>query len=396
MTTVDAEKPISLTDLGESVTEATVTRWLKQPGDELVVDEPLLEVSTDKVDTEIVSPVAGTLARIVAEEGAVVAVGELLAVVAEAGGVVDLPRDTRARGGGAVRDDRDDEAERREAVVSAPALPAAPETTSPATSSPQTLDLARTAPASTPIRSSEDRSSTEKLSRIRQTIARRMMHSLHTSAQLTTVVEVDVTAVAAVRRRCKDDFMRQTGEKLSFLPFFVKAAVEALADQRVINSSLNSDATEVTYHQSCHLGVAVDSSKGLMVPVIRHADNLTVGGFARSIADVASRVRNGSIKPEELSGGTFTVTNTGSRGALFDTPIINQPQSAILGIGAVVERVVPSRVDGALQIGVRSMAYLSLSYDHRIVDGADAARYLSAVKGRLERVISPADPWILT
>lgn len=396
MTTVDAEKPISLTDLGESVTEATVTRWLKQPGDELVVDEPLLEVSTDKVDTEIVSPVAGTLARIVAEEGAVVAVGELLAVVAEAGGVVDLPRDTRARGGGAVRDDRDDEAERTEAVVSAPALPAAPETTSPTTSSPQTLDLARTAPASTPIRSSEDRSSTEKLPRIRQTIARRMMESLHTSAQLTTVVEVDVTAVAAVRRRCKDDFIRQTGEKLSFLPFFVKAAVEALADHRVINSSLNSDATEVTYHQSCHLGVAVDSSKGLMVPVIRHADNLTVGGFARSIADVASRVRNGSIKPEELSGGTFTVTNTGSRGALFDTPIINQPQSAILGVGAVVERVVPSRVDGALQIGVRSMAYLSLSYDHRIVDGADAARYLSAVKDRLKRVILPADPWILT
>jgi len=221
-----------------------------------------------------------------------------------------------------------------------------------------------------------------------------MMESLHTSAQLTTVVEVDVTAVAAVRRRCKDDFTTQTGVRLSFLPFFVKAAVDALADHRVINSSLNGDATEVTYHRGCHLGIAVDSPKGLMVPVIRHAENLTVGGFARSISDVAERVRKGSIKQEELSGGTFTITNTGSRGALFDTPIINQPQSAILGIGAVVERVVPSRVDGALQIDVRSMAYLSLSYDHRIVDGADAARYLSAVKDGLGKATSLSHPWI--
>jgi 2-oxoglutarate dehydrogenase E2 component (dihydrolipoamide succinyltransferase) len=243
----------------------------------------------------------------------------------------------------------------------------------------------------TPADMSSGGVATEKLPRIRRTIARRMMESLQTSAQLTTVIEVDASAVADLRRRHKDDFLRRTGVRLSFLPFFVKAAVDVLADHRVINSSLNADVTEVTYHRNVHLGIAVDSPKGLMVPVIRDAENLSVGGLARSISDVAERVRTGSIKPEELSGGTFTITNTGSRGALFDTPIINQPQSAILGVGAVVERVVPSRVDGILQIGVRSMAYLSLSYDHRIVDGADAARYLSAVKASLEKSIPAPD-----
>lgn len=391
MATAGVERHIPLIDLGESVTEATVTRWLKQPGDHLIVDEPLLEVSTDKVDTEVLSPVAGTLVRIVAEEGAVVAVGEPLAVVAEAGSTHDQGPVASVCDSSDVRDD---EAELTASLVSKPALPAAPESSPPATSLPGTVDTARTAQAPSPNGTSEARSTIEKLPRIRQTIARRMMESLHTSAQLTTVVEVDVTAVAAVRRRCKDDFTTQTGVGLSFLPFFVKAAVDALADHRVINSSLNGDATEVTYHQGCHLGIAVDSPKGLMVPVIRHAENLTVGGFARSISDVAERVREGSIKPEELSGGTFTITSTGSRGALFDTPIINQPQSAILGVGAVVERVVPSRVDGALQIGIRSMAYLSLSYDHRIVDGADAARYLSAVKDGLGKAISLSPPWI--
>lgn len=391
MVTAAVEKQIPLLDLGQSVTEATVTRWLKQPGDRLIVDEPLLEVSTDKVDTEVVSPVAGTLVRIMAEEGAVVAVGEPLAVVAEVGNAHDLaPAASMCDSS----DVRDADTELAASLVSTPAQPAAPESLTPAMTSPTTADTARSVPTPLPNGTSEVRSTSEKLPRIRQTIARRMMESLHTSAQLTTVVEVDVTAVAATRRRCKDEFTRQTGVKLSFLPFFVKAAVDALADHRVINSSLNGDATEVTYHQDCHLGIAVDSPKGLMVPVIRHAENLTVGGFARSISDVAERVRDGSITPEELSGGTFTVTNTGSRGALFDTPIINQPQSAILGIGAVVERVVPSRVEGALQIGVRSMAYISLSYDHRIVDGADAARYLSAVKDLLERATSLSDPWV--
>ncbi|WP_307630983.1 2-oxo acid dehydrogenase subunit E2 [Nocardia vaccinii] len=204
-------------------------------------------------------------------------------------------------------------------------------------------------------------------------------------------MEVDVTAIAALRDQQKAEFLQRNGFKLSFLPYFVKAAIDALSDHRVINAELSADATEVTYHKACHLGIAVDSPKGLMVPVIRHAENQTVSALARSIADLAERVRANTIGADELSGGTFTITNTGSRGALFDTPIINQPQSAILGVGTVVERVVPIRFDDTTHIGVRSMAYLSLSYDHRIIDGADAARYLGTVKGRLETGFTASD-----
>lgn len=225
----------------------------------------------------------------------------------------------------------------------------------------------------------------EKLSRVRRTIAHRMVQSLYTAAQLTTVVEVDVTAVAHLRSREKNAFQQLTGIKLSFLPFFVAAAVEALEAHPVINSSLDPECTEVTYHGAVHLGMAVDSDKGLMVPVIRDAASLSIAELAKQIRDYADRVRTGNIRADDLSGGTFTVTNTGSRGALFDTPIINQPQSAILGVGAVVERLAPHRGEaGDLRIDVRSMAYLSLSYDHRIVDGADAARYLGSVRQRLE------------
>lgn len=224
----------------------------------------------------------------------------------------------------------------------------------------------------------------EKLPRIRRTIAARMVESLQTSAQLTTVLEVDVTEIARLRRAHKDEFLARSGVKLSFFPFFAKAAVAALSEHRVLNASVNPEVTEITYHGACHLGIAVDSDKGLMVPVIRDAQDLSIEGLARAIADKADRVRTGSITPGELGGGTFTLTNTGSRGALFDTPIINQPQTGILGIGAVVERVVPSRRDDNLNIEVRSMAYLSISYDHRVVDGADAARFLTAVKQRLE------------
>ncbi|HET6736302.1 2-oxo acid dehydrogenase subunit E2 [Mycobacterium sp.] len=381
MTTISqAETSVPLPDLGESVTSATVTRWLKQPGDEVALDEPMLEVSTDKVDTEIVSPAAGTLLRILADEDSVVAVGEPLAVIGAGNPAAPVTTPVPAE---EVVPDRREQAHQVTA-----ADPVEPESVAAATTS-----TAVSAPAATsapePVRSSD--STIEKLPRIRQTIARRMMESLHTSAQLTTVLEADVTAVAAVRARHKDDFLRQTGIKLSFLPFFAKAAVDALADHRVINASLNADATEVIYHHVCHLGMAVDSPKGLMVPVIRNAENLSVSGLARAIADLAGRVRDGTVGVDELSGGTFTITNTGSRGALFDTPIINQPQSAILGLGAVVERVVPTRVDGSMQISVRSMAYLSLSYDHRLVDGADAARYLGAVKNRLETGFSASD-----
>jgi 2-oxoglutarate dehydrogenase E2 component (dihydrolipoamide succinyltransferase) len=221
------------------------------------------------------------------------------------------------------------------------------------------------------------------MSRLRQTIAKRMVESLQVSAQLTTVVEVDVTKIARLRARAKTEFERREGTKLSFLPFFALAAVEALKAHPNVNASV--DGTEVTYHGAEHLGVAVDTEKGLLVPVIKNAGDLNIAGLARAIADLADRTRNNKITPDELGGGTFTLTNTGSRGALFDTPIINQPQVAILGTGAVVKRpVVVTDADGGETIAIRSMAYLALSYDHRIVDGADAARFLSTMKARLE------------
>ena len=219
-----------------------------------------------------------------------------------------------------------------------------------------------------------------------------MVESLQVSAQLTTVVEADVTRIARLRARAKDSFAEREGVKLSFLPFFAKAAVEALRAYPVVNASIDVDAGTVTYHPSENLGVAVDTERGLLVPVIRDAGDLSIAGLAKRIADVAERTRTNKVTPDELSGGTFTLTNTGSRGALFDTPIINQPQVAILGVGAVVKRpvVVPDALGGD-SIAVRSMVYLALSYDHRLVDGADAARYLSAMKARLEEGAFEAD-----
>jgi 2-oxoglutarate dehydrogenase E2 component (dihydrolipoamide succinyltransferase) len=235
------------------------------------------------------------------------------------------------------------------------------------------------------IEPSHLRGTTERMSRARQLIARRMVESLQTSAQLTTVVEVDVTAIARLRDRAKADFEAREGVKLTFLPFFALAAVEALKVHPRLNASIEPDGNQVTYHDAEHLGIAVDTERGLMVPVIRNAGDLNVGGLARKIADLASRTRGGQVSPDDLAGGTFTLTNTGSRGALFDTPIINQPQVAILGTGTVVRRPVVVQ-DPALGevIAVRSMVYLALSYDHRLVDGADAARFLGTVKARLE------------
>ncbi|OJF10667.1 2-oxoglutarate dehydrogenase, E2 component, dihydrolipoamide succinyltransferase, partial [Couchioplanes caeruleus] len=240
------------------------------------------------------------------------------------------------------------------------------------------------APAATPA-PSPLRGRTEKLTRIRATIARRMVESLQVSAQLTTVVEVDVTKIAQLRGRAKADFQAKHGVKLTFLPFFALAAVEALRQHPVVNSSIDQEAGTVTYHDGEHLGIAVDTPKGLVVPVLRDAGDLSLAGLAKRIADVAERTRNNKISPDELSGGTFTLTNTGSRGALFDTPIINQPQVGILGTGAVVKRAVVVDDPNLGELIVpRSMIYLALSYDHRIVDGADAARFLVTIKERLE------------
>ena len=423
---------ISMPALGESVSEGTVTRWLKNVGDSVAVDEALLEVSTDKVDTEIPSPVAGVLLAIDVPIDTTVAVGARLALIGVTGAVAapviaapviaapviaapviaapviaapviaapviaapviaapitqpmdvyvtplvrklanDLGvnlADVKGTGvGGRIR--RED--------IEALSKPVVQAVAAPVSSSP----TAKSSPTA-PVAVSPLRGTTVKMTRLRKVIAARMVESLHVSAQLTTVVEVDVTKIARLRDRSKANFEAREGVKLSFRPFFAVAICEALKQHPVLNSSVEGD--EITYHGSEHLGVAVDTERGLLVPVIANAGDLNMGGIARKIADLAARTRENKVTPDELGGGTFTLTNTGSRGALFDTPIINQPQVAILGLGAVVKRPMVVRgEDGGESIAIRSMVYLALSYDHRVVDGADAARFLVTLKERLE------------
>ncbi|MDQ1122178.1 2-oxoglutarate dehydrogenase, E2 component, dihydrolipoamide succinyltransferase [Microbacterium trichothecenolyticum] len=428
---------VKLPELGESVTEGTVTRWLKAIGDDVAVDEPLLEISTDKVDTEIPSPVAGTLQEILVQEDETVNVGATLArigsgaapaaqpeppaqpeapaqpvaeekpaeqpaqspaPVAEAKPApvpekpaeqsvsassnddvtyvtplvrrlaqqqgVDLKSVTGSGVGGRIR--KEDVLKAAEAAKSAPA--AAPAAAAPA--------------ASAPVEVSPLRGTTQKMSRLRKVIAERAVASMQATAQLTTVVEVDVTKLAALRDRTKGEFQQKTGDKLSFLPFFAIAAVEALKTYPIINSTVEGD--EIVYPAHENVSIAVDTERGLLTPVVKNAGEKNIAQLAREIADLAARTRDNKLKPDELAGGTFTLTNTGSRGALFDTPIVFLPQSAILGLGAVVKKPGIVSVDGKDAIAVRSYVYLALSYDHRIIDGADAARFLGAVKARLE------------
>jgi 2-oxoglutarate dehydrogenase E2 component (dihydrolipoamide succinyltransferase) len=460
----DSGTAVNLPAMGESVTEGTVTRWLKAVGDEVAVDEPLVEISTDKVDTEVPSPVAGTLLEISVGEDETVEVGGRLAVIGAKGAApaaepkpeskpepepepapkaelpaptpppaaptpapapatpsadkaaaaatpaattwqpaakapttssyatpvirklaadqgIDLQTVTGTGVGGRIR--REDviaageaarAAEAERAAQAATATPAASDAPQAATSKP-TPTAAATALIGT----------TQKLPRIRQSIAKNMVYGLQTAAQLTTVIEVDVTRVANLRARAKSGFEAREGVRLSFLPFFVKAAVEATKLYPVINSSISDDLKEITYHGSVNLGIAVDTPRGLIVPVIKEADDLNIGGLARRIADLAARTRDNKIGPDDLSGGTFTITNTGSVGALFDTPIFVPPQSAILGTGIIVKRpMVMTDEDGGEVIAIRSMMYLAMSYDHRSIDGADASRFLAAVKKRVE------------
>src|SRR5690349_4832679 len=400
---------VKLPELGESVTEGTVTRWLKQEGDQVAVDESLLEVSTDKVDTEIPSPAAGTLLEIKVGEDETVDVGAELAVIGsgEAGGAagedeaapsepaggrdssayvtplvrkmaaqqgVDLAAVVGTGVGGRIRkqDVLDAAAKQQEAET---AQPESQPATQPPTAAP-----AAAAPVPSPLRGK-----TEPMTRLRKVIAQRMVESLHVSAQLTTVVEVDVTSISRLRDSVKADFAAREGVKLSFMPFFAKAAIDALKQHPSLNASIDTEAGEVTFYDRENLAIAVDTERGLLTPVIKEAGDLSIAGLARKIADVAERTRTNKITPDELSGGTFTLTNTGSRGALFDTPIINQPQVAILGTGAVVKRaVVIDDPNLGETIAVRQMVYLALTYDHRLVDGADAARFLSDLKQRLE------------
>jgi 2-oxoglutarate dehydrogenase E2 component (dihydrolipoamide succinyltransferase) len=436
--------------LGESVSEGTVTRWLKNVGDSVAVDEALLEVSTDKVDTEIPSPVAGTLLAIDVAVDTTVPVGARLGLIGTAGGAVSAPAPAAPTTPNAV-------APVTPPPVSAPVIstpvaqvpvqPVTPvavvQTPAPVTPTPapvavapvsQPADayvtplvrklatelgvnlaqvkgtgiggrirredvealarpaatVATVAATTTPstakppvVAVSPLRGTTVTMSRLRKVIAARMVESLQVSAQLTTVVEVDVTKIARLRDRAKASFEAREGVKLSFLPFFAVAVCEALKQHPVLNSSVEGD--QITYHGAEHLGIAVDTERGLLVPVIANAGDLNMGGIARKISDLAARTRDNKVTPDELGGGTFTLTNTGSRGALFDTPIINQPQVAILGLGAVVKRPMVVRgEDGGETIAIRSMVYLGLSYDHRVVDGADAARFLVTLKERLE------------
>ena len=520
---------VTMPRLGESVTEGTVTRWLKKEGERVEADEPLLEVSTDKVDTEIPAPASGTLSAIRVGEDETVEVGVELAVIDEGGTGAAPAQEAPAQGQPAEEEAPDSaapeapqQAEPEPEPVEEPQQPAAQEPEQPAaqqeppqqappqqtsqqqappqpapvaqqTAPPQpapvtqqaappasaqqpaaqqaapqpaapqqadqqgpdgdaggayvtplvrklaaehdvdlagirgtgvggrirkqdVLEAARSrqpAPAQTQpqaepepatsngqtvqapapaaaeatprVEPSPLRGRTEKMSRLRGIIAKRMLESLQTSAQLTTVVEVDVTRIARLRQQAKADFERREGVKLSFLPFFAVATVEALKQHPSVNASIDTEAGTITYHDAEHLGIAVDTERGLAVPVIHDAGDLNLGGMARKIADLAERTRANKVSPDELGGGTFTLTNTGSRGALFDTPIINQPQVGILGTGAVVKRaVVVDDEDLGEVIAIRSMVYLALTYDHRIVDGADAARFLTTVRERLE------------
>jgi len=435
---------VLLPQLGESVTEGTITRWLKNVGDKVSIDEAIVEISTDKVDTEIPSPSAGVISEIRVVQDQVAPVGAILAVISTSASAavsapapvapvvstpapvvappvvatpvvatpvvapqvantpapvvfnnsqtaandsfttpivrklakeqgVDLSQIKGTGINGRVR--KDD-------VLNVAKSNAAPTSQSP---SPVATTPPPVANTSAPVAQESVLGKVEQTSRLRRVIAERMVKSLHISAQLTSVIEVDVTKISGLRNKVKDSFVAREGVKLSYLPFFAKASIESLNEFPIVNATISEDASQITYSDAVHLAVAVDTPRGLLVPVIRNAGDLTIAGLARKIQDVANRTRDNKVTPNELNGGTFTLTNTGSRGALFDTPIINQPQVAILGTGAVVKKpVVVKGEDGSDQIAIRQMVYLALTYDHRIVDGADAARFLSSMKLRLE------------
>ncbi|MEZ0108069.1 pyruvate dehydrogenase E2 component (dihydrolipoamide acetyltransferase) [Catenulispora sp. EB89] len=498
-----AGTPVFLPAMGESVTEATVTRWLKAVGDTVAVDEPLLEVSTDKVDTEVPSPVAGVLLAINVAEDETIDIGAQLAVVGAPGAAAPAAPAPAAAPAAPVAPPAPAPAPATPPVAppapaplpaTPPVAPPAPAPVAPAPAVAATPSFTATAPApapaaqapapapagefrpgtpavvaqattaaridapgagsepaaayvtplvrklaaehgvdlasvtgtgvggrirkqdvidaakakpapaaapaasasapaaKAPVSPSPLRGRTEKLTRMRALIAKRMLESLQTSAQLTTVVEVDVTNVARLRARAKSEFEAREGVKLSFMPFFALSAIEALKQHPNLNAVIDTEAGTVTYHDYENLAIAVDSEKGLMTPVIKNAGDLNLAGLARGIADLAERTRTNKVLPDELAGGTFTLTNTGSRGALFDTPILNQPQVGILGTGAVVKRpAVINDPDLGEVIAVRSMVYLALTYDHRLVDGADAARFLVTIKERLEEGKFEAD-----
>jgi pyruvate dehydrogenase E2 component (dihydrolipoamide acetyltransferase) len=465
---------VTLPELGESVTEGTVSRWLKHVGESVAADEPLLEVSTDKVDTEIPSPTSGTLLEIRVQEDETVGVGAVLAIIGEAGAAAvpspepepteperqpqpeqaeaepqpepqqakaepepeaapppepepkvatptakedarPEPQGSAAPATAAPAPVGDSEAgyvtplvrklakehgvdlaslngtgvggriRKQDVLAAAEAAKQAAEAEKEAAPAPQAAAEPAAAQAAPAAEASTLRGTTEKMSRLRQTIAKRMVESLQVSAQLTATVEVDLTAISRIRAKVKDDFKKREGATLSYLPFIAKAAIEALKIYPNVNATIDTEERTISYPDAEHLGIAVDTEKGLLVPVIKDAGDLSIAGLAKRIADLAARTRQNKVTPDELTGGTFTITNYGSAGTLMDTPIINQPQVAILGTGALVKRpVVISDPRLGEVVAIRDMMYLSLSYDHRLIDGAKAAQFLSTLKARLE------------
>ena len=467
---------VTLPALGESVTEGTVTRWLKEVGEQIEVDEPLLEVSTDKVDTEVPSPVAGTLLEIKVQEDEDAEVGQVLAIVgdesaagsgdsgsnngssdesgeteaeqvedaateADSGENTEQAAEAKAPQKSSGSEEKSAPAKQSESAASSDSgakssdsgakdvpgyvtplvrklarekdvdlstitgtgvggrirkqdVLAAAEEAAKQSEAPQVQDTgANMAPAVSRQGSEAQpapapdakRGTTEKAPRIRMTIAKRMRESLDVSAQLTQVTEVDMTRVAQLRQKAKDQFQKREGAKLTFMPFFAKAVAEALQAHPVLNATFKEESKEIVYNASEDIAIAVDTPRGLLVPVVKNAGDLNLGGLAKQIAEVGAAAKDGSISPDQLTGGTFTITNIGSFGALFDTPIINQPQVAILGTGTIVKRpMVLTDADGNDTIAIRHMCYLSLTYDHRLVDGADAGRFLGSLKKRLE------------
>ncbi|WP_018297121.1 2-oxoglutarate dehydrogenase, E2 component, dihydrolipoamide succinyltransferase [Corynebacterium lubricantis] len=444
---------VEMPELGESVTEGTITTWLKQVGDTVEVDEPLLEVSTDKVDTEIPSPVAGTLVEILAQEDDTVEVGEVIARVGDANAAPAAAEPAQA------------EAPKQEAAPAAPAQPAAPKEepkqeapkpaapAQPAAAAPKEattstqvnnsgnvpyvtplvrklaekhgVDLnsvegtgvggrirkqdvlaaaqgeapAAAAPAAAAAPKGERANwstksvdpekasligTTQKVNRIREITASKMVESLQTTAQLTHVQEVDVTRVADLRKRVKPAFVEKHGVNITYLAFFIKAAAEALVSHPNVNASYNAEAKEITYHPDVNIGVAVDTPQGLLVPVIKKAQDLSLAGIAKAIVELAERARNKKLRPDDLAGATFTVTNIGSEGALLDTPVLTPPQAGILGTAAIEKRPVIITEDGVDSIAIRQMCYLPFTYDHQLVDGADAGRFVTTIKDRIE------------
>lgn len=451
---------VSLPALGESVTEGTVTRWLKNVGDRVEVDEPLLEVSTDKVDTEIPSPISGVVEAILVQEDETVAVGTVLAHIGDgSGSAAPAAPAAEAPAAEPVAVPVEAPAPAAAPVVEAPVVAAPPVVEAPVVaapvvappvvappvvSAPVVAPAAPAAPAGghasnagyvtpivrklanengvdlnnivgtgiggrirkedvlsarggsasaaktrTPLEVSPLRGTTVPMSRLRKVVAERAVISMQSTAQLTSVVEVDVTRIAELRQRVQSQFVAATGGKLSFMPFFALAATEALKAFPIINATVEGD--NIVYPGYENVSIAVDTERGLLTPVVKNAGELNIAQYSMAIADVALRTRENKLQPDELAGGTFTLTNTGSRGALFDTPVVFLPQLAILGTGVVTKRPVVIQADGQEVIAIRSMVYLALSYDHRIIDGADAARFLGAIKERLEEGAFEAD-----